>query len=413
MIPTATDALAVTGIGCISGIGIGTPAFERGLFGGQIAHRTVTAFDTSNSRAHIAGHLDGFDPATFIAAAKLRRMDRVGQLAVASCRLAVEHAQLTGTSTIDGDDIGVAVGSATAGVHSLVGYLDRLLAQGPTGASALDFSNTVGNAAASLCGIEFGFRGINVTHSCKEASAFSAIAQAASVLRAGRARAVVTGGVDDYEDLVFLVYDRFRALATDEGFGEASRPFDRRRNGFVLGCGGFLIVLETLSSAGQRGVKPLAFLAGIGATSSSCGMHDWPAEPSQLIRCMRQALDQAGVAPTDVSIVLASANSSPQLDRAEAEALDVVFGPWGVPVAAIKGALGECAASAAGSIVAAVLCLNATVVPPTVGFEVADPACRVDISSTVRPLAATGRGPVALINSFASGGANFSVVITA
>ena len=145
-------------------------------------------------------------------------------------------------------------------------YLDRLLAQGPTGASALDFSNTVGNAAASLCGIEFGFRGINVTHSCKEASGFSAIAQATNALNAGRARAIVTGAVDDYEDLFFLVHDRFRALASDEGSGEASRPFDRRRNGFVLGCGGFLFVLETISSAAARGVKPLAFLAGVGAT---------------------------------------------------------------------------------------------------------------------------------------------------
>ncbi len=244
--PTATDALAVTGIGCISGIGIGTPAFERGLFAGERAYRVVSAFDTSHARAHSAGHLDGFDPSTFIAPAKLRRIDRVGQLAVASCRLAVEHAQLGGASAIDADQIGVALGSATAGIHSLVSYLDRLLAQGPTGASALDFSNTVGNAAASLCGIEFGFRGINVTHSCKEASGFSAIAQATNALNAGRARAIVTGAVDDYEDLFFLVHDRFRALASDEGSGEASRPFDRRRNGFVLGCGGFLFVLETI-----------------------------------------------------------------------------------------------------------------------------------------------------------------------
>ena len=117
--------------------------------------------------------------------------------------------------------------------------------EGPTGASALDFSNTVGNAAASLCGIEFGLRGINVTIGQKEASALSAMAHAASVLRAGRARAIVTGGVDDFEELFFTVYDQFRALATDEGVGEASRPFDRRRNGFVLGCGAFMVVLES------------------------------------------------------------------------------------------------------------------------------------------------------------------------
>jgi 3-oxoacyl-[acyl-carrier-protein] synthase II len=411
MIPTATGELAVTGIGCVSGIGIGASAFKRGLFGGQRAYREVSTFDTSAARSHFAGHLDGFDPGAFIASAKLRRMDRIGQLAVASCRLAAEQAQLTDGSAIHRSELGIALGTATAGIHTLVSYLDRLITEGPTGASALDFSNTVGNAATSLCGIELGFLGINVTHSCKEASGFSALAQAATVLHEGRARAIVTGAVDDYEELFFRVYDRFRALATDEGFGEVSRPFDRQRNGFVLGCGGFVFVLETPRSAALRGVKPLAFLAGLGATSSSCGLHDWPTDPSQLIRCMRQALDRAGVTPAEVSVVFASANSSRRLDRVEAEALEAVFGPWGVPVAAIKGALGDCAASAAGSLVAAMLSVESADIPPSIGFRMADPECRVDVSNCARPIKVTGRRPVALINSFASGGTNFSAVI--
>jgi 3-oxoacyl-[acyl-carrier-protein] synthase II len=411
MIPTPTGDLAVTGLGCISGIGIGAAAFERGLFDGHSALRPVSAFDTSAAHAHIAGHLDGFDPSAFLTPAKQRRIDRIGQLAVAGCQLAVEDAQLGSASPIDGDAIGVSLGTATAGIHTLVSYLDRLLAEGPTGASALDFSNTVGNAAASLCGIESGFRGINVTHACKEASAFSAVAQGASMLRAGRARAIVTGGVDDYEELFFRVYDRFGALATDAGSGEASRPFDRRRNGFVLGCGAYMVVLETMSSALARNVTPLGVLAGLGATSSACGLHDWPTDPSQLIRCMRGALDEAGVRPQDVSVVFASANSSPQLDRVEAAALESLFGPRGVPVVAIKGALGESGASAAASIVAAVSSLSINMLPPTVGFEIADPECRVDVSNTSRPLCTAGR-PAALINSFASGGTNFSLVLT-
>ncbi len=409
MFPTATDDLAVTGIGCISGLGIGAVAFERGLFDGRSAIRPVTAFDTSAARAHLAGYIDDFDPASYIAPAKLRRIDRVGRLSVACCRLALEHAGLLDGLAANGDGIGVALGSATSGIHSLVDYLDRLLAQGPTGASALDFSNTVGNAAASLCGIEFGLRGVNVTLGCKEASAFSAINHAASVLRSGRARAIVAGGVDDFESLLFLSYDRFRALATDEGSGEASRPFDRRRNGFVLGCGAFLVVLEHVASAAARTAQPLASIAGLGATSSSCGLHEWPTDPAQLIRCMREALDQARVRPPDVAVVFASANSSRQLDRVEAEALRAVFGPAQVPVSALKGALGECSASAAGSVVAAILSLKRRAIPPTVGFEVADPECVVDVSNLSRPI----EGSVALINSFASGGANYSLVVRA
>jgi len=372
----------------------------------------VSTFDTSTARAHVAGIIDGFDPAAFIPPGKLRRIDRIGQLAVACCRLALEDANLLGGSWVDRTEIGVALGSATAGIHTLVEYLDRLQMEGPPGASALDFSNTVGNAAASLCGIEFGLRGINVTIGQKEASALSAMTHAASVLRAGRARGIVTGGVDDFEQLFFLVYDRFGALATDTGEGEASRPFDRRRNGFVLGCGAFLVVLEVPSSAAARGVEPLAFLGGFAATSSDCGMHDWPSDPSQLIRCMREALEHANVNPRDVAVVFASANSSIALDSVEAAALAALFGPSGVPVVAIKGALGECGASAAGAFVAAILSLRRRTIPPTVGFEAGDPACPVDVANAPRPIDVE-KPLVALINSFASGGANVSIVVKA
>jgi 3-oxoacyl-[acyl-carrier-protein] synthase II len=402
----------LTGIGCISGFGVGTAAFERELFAGRRAYGPVTGFDATAARARMAGRIEGFDPAAFIAPARLRRTDRVGQLSVASCRLALENAALLGENAIDADRIGVAIGTATAGIHTLVPYLDRLRTLGPTGASALDFSNTVGNAAASLCGIEFRLRGINVTLTQKEASGLAAITHAANALRTGRARAMVTGSVDDFEEMFFMVYDRFRALATDEGTGEASRPFDRRRNGFVLGCGAFLLVLESVASAAARGAEAVARLIGWAATSSPCGLHEWPGDPAQLVRCMREALDQAGVLPADVAVVFASANSSRQLDRVEAAALEAVFGRSGVPVVAVKGALGESSASTTAGVVAAALSLRRRTIPPTAGFEVADPECPVDVSGQPRPLRA-GAASVALVNAFASGGANFSLVVTA
>jgi 3-oxoacyl-[acyl-carrier-protein] synthase II len=410
MMPTARNDLAVTGLGCISGFGVGTAAFERGLFGGERAYGPVRTFDTSAARSHSAGHIDSFDPTAFITPAKLRRIDRVGQLSIACCRLALEDADLLGSSIVEGREIGIALGSATAGLHTLVDYLDRLNDQGPAGASALDFSNTVGNAAASLCGIEFGLRGINVTVGQKEASACAAIAHAATVLRAGRVRAMITGGVDDFERMFFLVYDRFRALASDEGSGEASRPFDQRRNGFILGCGAFLVALESAGSALARGAETLAHLAGWASTSSPANLQAWPADPSELIRCIREALAAADVAPRDVTVVFASANSSRELDRVEAAALEAVFGASGVPVVAVKGALGECGAAAAAAFVAAVLSLKQGVLPPTLGFEVADPACPVDVRATSRPVDRS-RPPVALINSFASGGTNVSLVL--
>jgi 3-oxoacyl-[acyl-carrier-protein] synthase II len=411
MAQSAASDLAVTGLGCISGLGVGRVAFERGLFGGQRAYGPVHGFDTREARSHLAGRIDAFDPAAFIAPEKLRRIDRIGQLAIAGCRLALEDADLRVRAGVGAGDVGVVLGTATAGLHTLVGYLDRLWAQGPSGASALDFSNTVGNAAASLCGLEFGLRGINATVAQKEASACAAIAHAASVLRAGRHRAVVTGGVDDFEGMYFAVHDRFGALARDEGAGEASRPFDRRRNGFVLGCGAFLVVLESAASAVARRARPLCRLAGSASTSAPCRLHSWPSDPAELVRCMRDALADAGFTPRDVAVVFASANSSRDLDRVEAEAIKAVFGPSGVPVVAVKGSVGECGAAGAAAFTAAVFSLQRRLIPPTLGFEVADPDCAVDVRATPRPLD-PGRAPIALVNSFASGGANVSLVVT-
>jgi 3-oxoacyl-[acyl-carrier-protein] synthase II len=400
----------ITGFGCISGLGIGAAAHDAALFTGRSALRSSRIGEAHDGDARVAAHIDEFVPEDFISAGKLRRIDRVGQLAIAACRLALEDAGLLGGIDAWSSEVGVALGTSTSGLHTVVSYLDRLNAGGAAGASALDFSNTVGNASASLCGIEFGLRGMNVTLTQREASAFSAIDHGASVLQKGAARAIVAGGVDDFESLYMQVHDRFNALARDEGQGEASRPFDKRRNGMVLGSGAFLMVLERADSARERGVQAHGSLAGIGASSSRCDTHGWSDDPSQLIRCMREALARADASPADVAVVFASANSSRQLDRTEARALETVFGPYGVPVVAVKGALGEAGATAAAGIVAAALALKRRMIPPTVGFGEADPECRVDVSAAARPLQ-PGRPAIALVNSCASGGGNYSVVI--
>jgi 3-oxoacyl-[acyl-carrier-protein] synthase II len=305
--------------------------------------------------------------------------------------------------------VGIAIGRNTSGVHSLVDYLDRLRQLGPPGASALDFSNTVGNAAASLCGIEFGLRGPNVTLSYKEASSMSAVAYAVSQVRAGRARAMVTGGVDDIEPMLFDVHDRFGALATDQGHGEASRPFDRRRNGFVMGTGAFALVIEPAASAAARHAPIAGELLGVGATSAPAGMNDWPREPAQIARAMRLAIADAGLEPREIGVVFASANSTVPLDRVEAAAIADVFGESGVPVVSIKGAIGECGSMGTAGILAAVLSAKAGAIPPTAGFADADPECPVDVSAHARPWPAASRA--ALVNSLAAGGACYAVVV--
>jgi 3-oxoacyl-[acyl-carrier-protein] synthase II len=276
----------------------------------------------------------------------------------------------------------------------------------------MDFSNTVGNAAASLCGIELGLRGVNATLNYKEASAAAAVAHASRVLLAGQARALITGGVEDIEATYFAVHDAFGVLAWDAGDGEVSRPFDSKRNGFVLGTGAYLLVLETVESAAERAALPHGHLLGLGATSGPCRLNAWPTDGAPLVRCMRDALASAGRAASDVAVVFASANSTLALDRIEAEAIATVFGPSGVPVVAVKGALGECGASSAAALQAAILSLRRRRLPPTAGLVERDEACAVDVSPAVRQLPAEN-GRVAIVNSFASGGTNYSLVVGA
>jgi 3-oxoacyl-(acyl-carrier-protein) synthase len=401
---------AITGIGCLSGFGSGVTPFEDGIFAGRTTIGPISGFDTSARRAHLAGALAPVDFSAFIPPARLRRIDRIGRLAVVACHLALEDAGLRDPASRPGR-IGVALGSATSGLHSIVGYLDAINEKGPAGASAMDFSNTVGNAAASLCAIECDLHGSNATIYYKEASALAAVDYTVTLRSAGPAT-IVTGGVEDFEEVHFGIHDRFGVFAHDEGYGEASRPFGRHRNGYVAGCGAYLVVLEDPAAATERGARCRGHIAGIGATSSLCGVNEWPTDHTDLTTCMRQALDAAGLRPQDVGVVFAAANSTQNLDRTEARALAEVFGPRGVPVVALKGALGECGALGAAGIAVATEAFRRGILPPTLGAEDLDPSLEVDLTSAAEPPRPLVR-PVALVNSVASGGANFSVVVTA
>jgi 3-oxoacyl-[acyl-carrier-protein] synthase II len=270
------------------------------------------------------------------------------------------------------------------------------------------FSNTVGNAAASLCGLEFGLRGPNVTLTVKEASGVAAAAYAYHLIATGRAEAVVAGAVDWIDHLFFSVHDRFGVLAHQNGkTPEASRPFDSRRNGFTLGEGAYAVMLESETSARGRGVPVLGEVLGTGATGSTARINAWPEDPTEMARAMREALEMAAMRADDVGVVFASANSNSVLDRVEAEAIARVFAPSAVPVVSIKGATGEGAASTLASVIAAIACLSQGEIPPTVGLEQIDPRCPVDATPNRRDAG----NQVAMINAFASGGTNYVLVL--
>jgi 3-oxoacyl-[acyl-carrier-protein] synthase II len=399
------DNVVITGIGCISSLGIGGATFAERLLAGDSGIAPIARFSTEGCRAHTAAILGDFEPARFIDPMKLRRIDEVGRLAIATCRLAIDDAGLPpGT-----DGVGIVLGTTTAGLHSAVTHVERLMADGPAAVPAMGFSNTIGNAAASLCSIEFGFKGPNVTIGQKQASALAALAFAVDGLWQGRAEAFVCGGADDIEEQFFRIHDRLGVISPGRGDEEGSRPFDARRNGFVLGTGGHLLVAETAAAAAKRGASVYGEILGLGMSSSDCPLNAWPQEPSGIVRTMRAALADAAVAAEEVTAVFASANSTPALDRIEACAIREVFGSRAVPVVSIKGAVGEFGAVGAASVSAALLCLRRGMLPPTTGLGDTAPDCPVNAVGTARP----ADGALALVNATADGGAHFSVLVRA
>lgn len=338
---------------------------------------------------------------------KLRRMDATASYAVVATQQALEDANYPR----DGggrDEVGVVLGTYTAGGQSSSEYLRALHQGGAMGAPALLFSSTVANAPASLAGLEFKLRGPNMTVSQKEASGLAAVVYGTDLLRQGRASAVAVGGIDAIYEVFFKVHDRFGVMSRADTLALCRGPFDRERAGFVMGEGGFVILLEHQPDLASRGCEPYGEVLGTGASSAAVAINQWPDRPEPLARTMRLAIEDAGLSPQDIDVVYASANGTVPLDLVEARALQQVF-PSGDPlVTSIKGAVGECGASGAASCVAALLCGAVRQVPPIVGLASVDEAT-VHLRLARTPQATPG--PVVLVNSVGSGGSLFSVVL--
>lgn len=401
-----STGIVVTGLGLVSPFGTSPDAFRDALLAGRHAVAPVTAFDTSGCRAHCAASVADFDPTRWIPLLKLRRMDAAGQYAVALAMQTLDDGGVPYGQSPD-DELGIVLGTYTAGGQPTEEFLRGLFAMGPLGAPALIFNATVANIAASLAGLEMKMRGPNATISQKEASGLAAIAHAADILRHGRARAMIAGGVDAVYRVFYCVHDRFGALSHANGGPEGSRPFDITRNGFVTGEGGFALLLENGDGARARGANIHGSLLGMAAGGASVRVNHWPDQPGPLARIMTQALAQAGVRPNEVDVVYAAANST-ALDGVEAAALRSLFGGCRAVVTSIKGALGESGAAGAAACVAALLCGRSGFVPPIAGLNHLDPACAgLRIARSAEP----SPGPVVLINSVASGGALVSAVL--
>jgi 3-oxoacyl-[acyl-carrier-protein] synthase II len=420
---TARDArdVVVTGMSAVSPMGTGREPLIRGLWSGENAWGAVPGEPVAGQRASLAALVRHFEPRDFIPAMKLRRMDNCSRFSVAAAQLALEDAGLLRPGekapepVIDLGRCGVFFGTGTAGSTAVAEYLQGLLVEGTEGQFPMLFPNTVPNAPAGQVAIHFGIRGPNATVSQRESSGMHALALAAASIRLGRCDFALVEGVDEYSTELMAFYDRMAFLSPGRSDGEEScRPFSGRRNGWMVGEGAYALVLESAGHARGRGAAVLARILGTGWSGSTCSTYRWPGESGAYVRCMRMALAGSDLEAAAVGAVLASANGNQVLDLMEAQALGQLFGPADdgmPPVTAVKSHLGESGACGVAQAMTALGVLESGTVPPTTGGAADDaggPAVNLVTGEALRPPAAPR---AVLMNSFASGGSNVSLVI--
>jgi 3-oxoacyl-[acyl-carrier-protein] synthase II len=402
--------VAVTGIGVVTPIGISRDAMWSGLRARRSAVRPVSRFDASIFRSRIAAEID-FHPSDFIEERRVRRLDRFGQFTVASARLAIEDSGLE-LAAEDRERIGSSMGTALGGVGFAEEQFLVFKAEGIRGVAPTLATNVFAGAASCNIAIEFGVQGPNSTNAMSCASGTMGIGEGFRQVRDGYADVMICGGVEaPLNQLCFGAFAIIRAMSTRNTAPErASRPFDRERDGFVMGEGASVRVQEEYGRAVSRGAHIYAEVCGYSFCNDAHHMTAPRPDGSQAARAIRGALADARVAPNEIGYVNAHGSSTPLNDPTETRAIKSVFGDYAssLPVSSTKAYYGH-ALGASGAMEAAIcaLSLERGWLPPTLNLENPDEGCDLDY------IPGDGRDAsveYALSNSFGFGGINAALV---
>ncbi|MGE5179245.1 MAG: beta-ketoacyl-[acyl-carrier-protein] synthase family protein [Bacteroidota bacterium] len=409
---------AVTGLGLITPIGTGREEFWRGVHEGRRGVRPITRFDAAALRTRIAGEVPDFDPGAHLDGKRRHRLDRFAQFSIVASRMALDDAGVaigTGRGAVNPEDAAVAIGSALGGVPSAEADHAEFLRAGPRSVPPSLALRVFAGAGACNVAIELGSRGPAMGNSNSCASGAIAIGEGLRLVRDGLATVVLAGGVEaPLAPLTFTAFAVIRAMssANDEA-PEASRPFDARRDGFVMAEGAAILVLEEMGHAVARGAHIYAELAGFGTTNDAHHMTAPHPEGRDAIRAMRIALRDAGLSAEEIEHVNAHGSSTPLNDKVETRAIKEVFGERArrIPVSGTKGMHAH-ALGASGAFEAAIASLSIAegYLPTTVNLRVPDPDCDLDY------VAGAGRRAIVrtvLSNSFGFGGTNACLVLRA
>lgn len=403
--------VVVTGIGAVSPVGLDSASTWEALAAGACGVSPISLFDAAAQEVTIAAEVKDFDPTVAMERKEVRRNDRFVQFAVVAAREAVSNASLN-IGQHNRDQLGVIIGSGIGGITTLSEQIQVLQERGPRRVSPFLVPMMITDMASGQVSIALGARGPNVCTVSACASGADAIGYAFEIIRRGDAVAMVTGGAEAAITPIGVAgFASARALSTrNDDPAHASRPFDADRDGFVLGEGAGILVLESLEYARSRGARILAELCGYGMTADAYHITQ-PAEGGEGgARAMRMAIGQAGLCPEQVDYLNAHGTSTPMNDKFETQAIKSVFGEhaYQMPISSIKSMVGHLL-GAAGALEACV-CIQTILrglIPPTINLTTRDPDCDLDYTPNV---ARQMRVSTVLSNSFGFGGHNSALL---
>ncbi|MBM3134707.1 MAG: beta-ketoacyl-ACP synthase II [Chloroflexi bacterium] len=408
----ARRRVVITGMGAITCLGLNVPDFWQGLLAGRSGIGPITQFDASAYPCRIAAEVKGFDPRQYIDFKEARRMARCSHFAVAAARQSLEDARLT-TPFANEDRVGVLLGTGVGGLPEAIEGIKTMQEKGGMRLNPFAGTAILANMPTFHVANTLGAKGYNSTVVTACAAGTQSVGEATAVIRRGAADVMLTGGVEAIVcEMAIAVFCVMRALTTRNDEPEkASRPFDANRDGFVLGEGAGILVLEELSHALGRGAPIYAEVLGHAANSDAYHVAAPDPEARGAILAMREALADAGITPEQVDYINAHGTGTPLNDAAETLAIKQVFGEYAckVPVSSTKSMIGH-AMGAAGALEAMVcaLTIRDQIIHPTVNYEFPDPACDLDyVPNQARPALVD----ITLSNSFGLGSQNACLVL--
>jgi 3-oxoacyl-[acyl-carrier-protein] synthase II len=402
--------IVITGLGVIAPNGIGRENFWQALKEGRSGIKPVKRFDTSQFKCRQAGEIDNFNPANFLGHKGLRDLERTSRLLCSAAKLAIEDAGLS-INHNNTDDIGVCTGTTLSSLWNFAEFDKEAIQEGPLFTNVALFPGTVMNAASSQVSIRFNIQGFNTTISTGYSSSIDALKYAIDFIKLRRIKAVLVGGV---ESLSLVNYSGFYRLGFFAGIHgeELSCPFDKRRNGIILGEGAAVVVIEDEEYAQSRNANIYAEVNGIGNCFEAYKMGKYHPGANGLKKSIKEALRTSEIGVSDIDYISASANSVLEQDRLETKAIKDVFGKYAynIPVSSIKSMIGE-TFSAGGifQISASIGSMYKSFIPPTINYEMSDEDCDLDYVANNSRLTRINN---VLINNYGPGGSNAAFILS-